>query len=66
MTCLFITLQPMISAQPSSANDISFWINQDNEEEEFSCNDFNDIVRSVDKEGIVESVSLIDEFTHPK
>jgi len=61
-----IKFKPMISAQPSSANDISFWINQEDEDEEFSCNDFNDIVRSVDKEGIVESVSLIDEFTHPK
>ena len=59
----FIFHQPIISAQPSTINDISFWIDED---AEFSCNDFHDLVRSVDKDGLVESVSLIDEFTHPK
>ena len=41
--------------------DTAFWISDG-----FSENDFYDIARSADREDIIESVQLIDQFTHPK
>ncbi|XP_005092108.1 phenylalanine--tRNA ligase, mitochondrial [Aplysia californica] len=49
-----------VSKYPQCVNDISFWI-----PEEFSPNDFYDLVRSVGGD-LVEQVSLVDEFLHPK
>ncbi|CAG5129807.1 unnamed protein product [Candidula unifasciata] len=54
-----ITYKP-VSKHPQCVNDISFWI-----PESFSSNDFYDLVRSVAGD-LVEQVTLIDEFVHPK
>lgn len=45
---------------PECYKDIAFWIN-----EEFHYNDFCELVRETGDD-LVESVKLIDEFTHPK
>lgn len=50
-----------ISQYPQCTNDISFWLPKNN----YSSNDFYDLVRSVAGD-IIEQVSLIDEFCHPK
>ncbi|KAM4028540.1 phenylalanine--tRNA ligase, mitochondrial isoform 2-T2 [Anomaloglossus baeobatrachus] len=55
-----IQFQP-ISKFPYLSNDISFWLPS----EGYLENDFYDLVRNV-AEDIVEEVSLIDQFTHPK
>ncbi|GFN97514.1 phenylalanine--tRNA ligase, mitochondrial [Plakobranchus ocellatus] len=49
-----------VSKFPQCVNDISFWIPED-----FTPNDFYDLVRSVSGD-LVEQVDLIDEFRHPK
>lgn len=54
-----ITFKP-ISIYPQCINDMSFWI-----PERFVGSDFLDLVRSVGSD-VVESVTLIDDFTHPK
>lgn len=54
-----------ISAHPQCANDISFWLPQELSLETFSVNDFYDLVRTVGGD-MVEQVTLIDKFTHPK
>jgi len=41
-------------------NDISFWISDG-----FTSNDFYDVIRGVDNE-LVETVTLVDEFTNSK
>lgn len=41
---------------------MSFWTGSQN----FHSNDFAEIVRNCITEDIIESVTLIDEFTHPK
>ncbi|KAJ8957667.1 hypothetical protein NQ318_017559 [Aromia moschata] len=51
-----------ISQYPQCINDISFWLPENGE---FSSNDFYDLVRSVGGD-LVEQVSLIDSFSHPK
>lgn len=51
-----------ISQFPQCANDISFWLPKD---EEFSSNDFYDLVRTIGGD-LIEQVELIDNFTHPK
>ncbi|KAJ8925564.1 hypothetical protein NQ315_009404 [Exocentrus adspersus] len=56
-----IVYQP-ISQYPQCTNDISFWLPQD---QEFFSNDFYEIVRCVGGD-LIEQVSLIDAFTHPK
>lgn len=43
-------------------NDLSFWLPENGE---FSSNDFYDLARSVGGD-LVEQVSLIDNFKHPK
>ncbi|XP_018418055.1 PREDICTED: phenylalanine--tRNA ligase, mitochondrial-like, partial [Nanorana parkeri] len=55
-----VQFQP-ISKFPFLANDISFWLPS----EGYSENDFYDLVRSIAGD-IVEEVTLIDQFTHPK
>ncbi|XP_025833844.1 probable phenylalanine--tRNA ligase, mitochondrial [Agrilus planipennis] len=52
-----------VSQYPQCINDISFWLPDD--AQEFSSNDFYDIVRSIGGD-IIEQVSLVDEFFHPK
>ncbi|XP_074843823.1 phenylalanine--tRNA ligase, mitochondrial [Carettochelys insculpta] len=55
-----IQFQPL-SKYPPLINDISFWLPS----EEYSENDFYDIVRTIGGD-LVEKVVLIDEFMHPK
>ncbi|XP_051872364.1 phenylalanine--tRNA ligase, mitochondrial isoform X2 [Pristis pectinata] len=55
-----VTFQPL-SKYPPLINDISFWIPREGYEE----NDFFDLVRNIGGD-LVEKVSLIDQFTHPK
>lgn len=52
-----------ISVYPQCNNDISFWLPQDSAK--YSSNDFYDLVRNLGGD-IVEQVTLIDEFKHPK
>ncbi|KAJ8383285.1 hypothetical protein AAFF_G00222210 [Aldrovandia affinis] len=54
------TFQPL-SKYPPLLNDISFWLPAGG----YSENDFYDLVRSVGGD-LVEKVSLVDQFTHPK
>lgn len=49
-----------LSQFPSCVNDISFWI-----PEGYNCNDFYDLVRTIAGD-LAEHVALIDEFIHPK
>ncbi|XP_028824523.1 phenylalanine--tRNA ligase, mitochondrial isoform X2 [Denticeps clupeoides] len=55
-----VTFQPL-SKYPPLINDISFWLPED----DYSENDFYDLVRSIGGD-MVEKVSLVDQFTHPK
>ncbi|XP_039610049.1 phenylalanine--tRNA ligase, mitochondrial [Polypterus senegalus] len=55
-----VLFQPL-SKYPPLVNDISFWLPRKG----FSENDFLDLVRTVGGD-LVEKVSLIDCFTHPK
>ncbi|KAG9356065.1 hypothetical protein JZ751_000909 [Albula glossodonta] len=50
-----------LSKYPPLLNDISFWLPEGG----YSENDFYDLVRSIGGD-LVEKVSLIDKFTHPK
>lgn len=63
-----ICFQPL-SKYPPLYNDISFWLPDSREredgEETFTENDFYDLVRSIGGD-LVEKVSLVDQFTHPK
>lgn len=54
-----ITYKPF-SKQSPVINDVSFWVPDD-----FSENDFYDIVRNIGGD-IVENVELFDDFVHPK
>lgn len=56
-----ISFQPM-SKYPPLHNDISFWLPESGG---FSQSDFYDLVRSVGEE-LVEQVTLVDQFTHPR
>ncbi len=67
---LFLHGLQEVSKFPQCANDISFWLppgirSRDGNNSEFSSNDFYDLVRSVGGD-LVEQVSLIDDFFHPK
>ncbi|XP_078269986.1 phenylalanine--tRNA ligase, mitochondrial isoform X2 [Rhinoraja longicauda] len=55
-----VTFQPL-SKYPPLVNDISFWIPHEGYEE----NDFYDLVRNIAGD-LVEKVTLIDRFSHPK
>ncbi|XP_025766308.1 phenylalanine--tRNA ligase, mitochondrial [Oreochromis niloticus] len=63
-----ICFQPL-SKYPPLHNDISFWLPDDKESEagreSFTENDFYELVRSIGGD-LVEKVSLVDNFTHPK
>lgn len=61
-----VVFQPL-SKYPPLFNHISFWLPQTNEDEEdgFTENDFYELVRSIGGD-LVEKVSLVDQFTHPK
>ncbi|XP_035475107.1 phenylalanine--tRNA ligase, mitochondrial isoform X1 [Scophthalmus maximus] len=61
-----VCFQPL-SKYPPLHNDISFWLPEESEagRESFEANDFYELVRSVGGD-LVEKVSLVDEFTHPK
>ncbi|XP_058834836.1 probable phenylalanine--tRNA ligase, mitochondrial [Topomyia yanbarensis] len=54
-----------ISSYPQCTNDISFWLPEGLSFETFSVNDFYDLVRTIG-EDMVEQVTLIDKFNHPK
>ncbi|KAM8712605.1 hypothetical protein ACLKA7_013008 [Drosophila subpalustris] len=55
-----------ISHYPQCTNDLSFWLPEDVEVNAgFSPNDFYDLVRSVAGD-VVEQISLVDKFKHPK
>ncbi|KTF79461.1 hypothetical protein cypCar_00043233 [Cyprinus carpio] len=55
-----VIFQPL-SKYPPLFNDISFWLPA----EGYTENDFYDLVRSIGGD-LVEKVTLVDEFTHPK
>lgn len=57
-----ICFQPL-SKYPPLHNDISFWLPAGRDS--FTANDFYELVRSIAGD-LVEKVSLVDEFTHPK
>ncbi|XP_069368458.1 LOW QUALITY PROTEIN: phenylalanine--tRNA ligase, mitochondrial [Paralichthys olivaceus] len=63
-----VCFQPL-SKYPPLHNDISFWLPDSRESEagreSFTENDFYELVRSIGGD-LVEKVSLVDEFTHPK
>ncbi|KAM7390024.1 hypothetical protein PAMA_008273 [Pampus argenteus] len=62
-----VCFQPL-SKYPPLHNDISFWLPQSRERESresFTQSDFYELVRSVGGD-LVERVSLVDQFTHPK
>uniref|UniRef100_UPI0037E79472 phenylalanine--tRNA ligase, mitochondrial n=1 Tax=Semicossyphus pulcher TaxID=241346 RepID=UPI0037E79472 len=63
-----VCFQPL-SKYPPLHNDISFWLPESKESEDgresFTENDFYELVRSIGGD-LVEKVSLVDEFTHPK
>lgn len=65
---VFVFSQPL-SKYPPLHNDISFWLPESRESEDgresFTENDFYELVRSIGGD-LVEKVSLVDEFTHPK
>ncbi|XP_069687700.1 probable phenylalanine--tRNA ligase, mitochondrial isoform X1 [Periplaneta americana] len=52
----------LTSVYPQCINDISFWLPKDSS---YSSNDFYDLVRDIGGD-IVEQISLVDNFTHPK
>lgn len=54
-----------ISAFPQCANDLSFWLPENLPLDAFSANDFYDLVRDIGGD-VVEQVTLLDKFTHPK
>ena len=54
-----------ISKCPQCTNDISFWLPDSIESKLFCNNDFYDLVRSIGGD-LIEQVTLIDEFYHPK
>lgn len=55
-------LQP-ISKFPKKVNDMSMWLPENNEN--YSVNDFYDLVRTVAGD-IIEQVELFDDFYNPK
>lgn len=52
-----------VSVYPQCNNDISFWL--PTEAGKYSSNDFYDLVRNLGGD-IIEQVTLVDEFKHPK
>lgn len=60
--CVCVSPQPL-SKYPPLHNDISFWLPE--EGASFDQNDFFELVRSVGGD-LVERVTLVDDFQHPK
>ncbi len=58
---LLLFFSQPLSKYPPLFNDISFWLPA----EGYTENDFYDLVRSIGGD-LVEKVTLVDEFTHPK
>jgi phenylalanyl-tRNA synthetase alpha chain len=54
-----------VSQYPQCVNDMSFWLPVEIPLDAFSVNDFYDLVRDAAGD-IVEQVTLVDKFTHPK
>jgi len=52
-----------VSKYPQCTHDISFWL--PDQSDEYSSNDFYDLVRNIGGD-VIEQVSLIDNFSHPK
>ncbi len=61
MEFFFSLFSQPLSKYPPLFNDISFWLPA----EGYTENDFYDLVRSIGGD-LVEKVTLVDEFTHPK
>ena len=65
----FVLFFQPLSKYPPLHNDISFWLPESREseagQESFTENDFYELVRTIGGD-LVEKVSLVDEFTHPK
>ncbi|KAK9527398.1 hypothetical protein VZT92_013965 [Zoarces viviparus] len=60
-----VCFQPL-SKYPPLLNAISFWLPEPREQEDgFTENDFYELVRSIGGD-LVEKVSLVDQFTHPR
>lgn len=60
-----VCFQPL-SKYPPLHNDVSFWLPESEDgRETFTENDFYELVRSIGGE-LVEKVTLVDEFTHPR
>lgn len=54
-----------ISQYPQCSNDLSFWLPDELNLNTFSMNDVYDAVRNIGGD-IVEQVTVVDKFTHPK
>lgn len=54
-----------VSTYPQCSNDISFWLPDGMEGEDFLVNDFYDLVRTIAGD-VVEQIRLVDQFKHPK
>lgn len=58
---LYPSLSQAFSKYPPLLNDISFWLPA----EGYTENDFYDLVRDIGGD-LVEKVTLVDQFAHPK
>lgn len=54
-----------ISSFPQCTNDLSFWLPEGMQIEDFSPNDFYDIARGIGGD-MIEQITLVDKFKHPK
>uniref|UniRef100_T1H2V2 FDX-ACB domain-containing protein n=1 Tax=Megaselia scalaris TaxID=36166 RepID=T1H2V2_MEGSC len=54
-----------ISTFPQCTNDLSFWLPDSMEIENFSPNDFYDVARGIGGD-MIEQITLVDKFKHPK
>lgn len=54
-----------VSSYPQCPNDVSFWLPEDSSINKFQVNDLNDLVRDIGGD-VIEQVTLIDKFKHPK
>lgn len=54
-----------ISQYPQCTNDISFWLPENCEIDNFALNDFYDLARNIGGD-IIEQITVVDKFKHPK
>lgn len=54
-----------ISTFPQCTNDLSFWLPEGMQLDDFSPNDFYDIARGIGGD-MIEQITLVDKFKHPK